>query len=188
MLGSIQLSAASHALSTSKPSSLLSQGTEVIPFIGLSRGRPAYGDARESQGSSDSILGHLENTFTYAERVTSHHAVTGGHNSSIGRTAPLGRGSPVSILDHFEKTFAHVESVMSQPAVFGGRNGSFDSAGKGAHRIRNGPAPRHQSFLSQLATRSKKMSMPETLLAAAGFAGLLFILAWGVSSMITCSK
>lgn len=135
----------------------------------------------EGPASTGALVDHVEKTFVHAERTMSLPAVIGGHSSE----------------EHLEKTFSHVESVMSHPAAKLGLTGSVKT-GEGSYL--SGMTPKlgvhgmhsrvHQSFLSQLATRSRgfrRMSVLETVFAVVLVMTLIAMLTWGTACMVKVS-
>lgn len=138
-------------------------------------------NAHEGPGSTGALVDHVEKTFVHAERTMSRPAVIGGHSSE----------------EHLEKTFSHVESVMSHPAAKLGLTSSIKT-GEGSYL--SGMTPKlgvhgmhsrvHQSFLSQVATRSRgftRMSVLETVFAVVLVMTLIAMLTWGTACMVKLS-
>lgn len=101
------------------------------------------------------------------------------------------------LLHDLKKTFAYAESVMSHPAVIGGHSSSIGFSKQshtnstttkwGTHPMDSVLDQPHQTFLSQLASRRRRMGMMETVVVALGVLGGLIALTMATSCMVKVS-
>jgi len=152
-----------------------------------------------SAGRSSSMSGTINQPAPHLV-----HSALGHPNQKVlkhlaGRGAPVGQDSPNHILGNLKKTVAYAEGVMSHPAVMGGHDGLKNSAEKSSHvhdtiimtqaqPVQSTSSRHHQSFLSQLATRSKRMSRMETFLVVAGVAAFLAVLTYSMGCIVKFSS